>query len=61
MMDEVRANGGTIDVKMMSDALGIPVIPVSAAKGEGISDLIDKAYTQNKGENAKACANGRPS
>lgn len=43
MMDEVRANGGTIDVKMMSDALGIPVIPVSAAKGEGISDLIDKA------------------
>ena len=41
MMDEVRANGGTIDVKMMSDALGIPVIPVSAAKGEGISDLIE--------------------
>ena len=39
MMDEVRANGGTIDVKMMGDALGIPVIPVSAAKGEGISDL----------------------
>lgn len=43
MMDEVRANGGTIDVKMMSDALGIPVVPISAAKGEGVSDLIDKA------------------
>ena len=43
MMDEVRANGGTIDVKMMSDALGIPVIPISAAKGDGVSDLIDKA------------------
>ena len=43
MMDEIRSNGGTIDVKMMSDALGIPVIPISAAKGEGVSDLIDKA------------------
>ena len=43
MMDEVRANGGTIDVKMLSDALGIPVVPISAAKGEGISELINKA------------------
>lgn len=40
MMDEVRGNGGSIDVKAMSEALGIPVIPISAAKGEGIEDLI---------------------
>ncbi len=48
MMDEVRANGGTIDVKMLSDALGIPVVPVSAAKGEGISELISKALETAK-------------
>ncbi len=43
MMDEVRANGGTIDVKKLSDALGIPVIPISAAVGEGISELTAQA------------------
>ena len=37
MMDEVRANGGSIDVRKMSQALGIPVIPITAAKGEGVS------------------------
>ena len=37
MMDEVRANGGSIDVQKMSAALGIPVVPISAAKGEGVS------------------------
>lgn len=42
MMDEVRANGGTIDVGLMSESLGIPVVPISAAKGEGVSELIDK-------------------
>ena len=41
MMDEVRASGNSIHVKKLSDALGIPVIPISAAKGEGISDLLD--------------------
>lgn len=41
MMDEVRNNGGTIDIRSMSDALGIPVIPISAAKNEGISELTD--------------------
>ena len=55
MMDEVRANGGTIDVKMMSDALGIPVIPVSAAKGEGISDLIDKAVETARKQDKACC------
>ena len=45
MMDEVHANGGTVDVKKMSQALGIPVVPISAAKGEGVSELIDQAIT----------------
>lgn len=40
MMDEVRANGGTIDVAALSADLGIPVIAISAAKNEGIDDLI---------------------
>ena len=40
MMDEVRSNGGSIDVEEMSVRLGIPVIPISAAKDEGIEDLI---------------------
>lgn len=43
MMDEVRANGGSVDVKLMSEKLGVPVIPISAAKGEGVSELIDQA------------------
>lgn len=48
MMDEVRANGGTIDIKRMSAELGIPVIPISASKGEGVSELIDKAVSTAK-------------
>ena len=43
MMDEVRSNGGSIDVQKMSAALGIPVIPIAAAKGEGVSELVDQA------------------
>ena len=39
MMDEVRANGGTVDTVKLSELLGIPVVPISAAKGEGIADL----------------------
>lgn len=42
MMDEVRNNGGTIDVNLMSEELGIPVIPISAAKNEGIEELVTK-------------------
>ena len=38
MMDEVRENGGTIQVNRLEEALGIPVIPISAAKNEGIGD-----------------------
>ena len=40
MMDEVRGNGGTIDIAAMEEALGVPVVPISAAKNEGIEDLI---------------------
>ena len=43
MMDEVRANGGTIDVQKLSEDLGIPVVPITAAKGEGVSELMDQA------------------
>lgn len=43
MMDEVRNNGGTINVERMSEALGIPVVPISAAKNEGIEELVQAA------------------
>ena len=42
MMDEVRNNGGTIDIKGLSERLGIPVLPISAAKNEGIDELVAK-------------------
>ena len=41
MMDEVWANGGSIRVNEMEALLGLPVVPISAAKGEGIQELID--------------------
>lgn len=40
MMDEVRGNGGTIDIGKMEEALGVPVVAISAVKNEGIEDLI---------------------
>lgn len=43
MMDEVRSNGGTIKIHEMSEDLGIPVVPISAGKNEGIAELIDVA------------------
>mgnify|MGYP005791705697 FL=1 len=43
MMDEIRANGGTILVNRLEELLGIPVVPISAAKNEGIDELIDHA------------------
>ena len=43
MMDEVRANGGTIDINGMEAMLGVPVIPISAAKNQGVHELIDHA------------------
>ena len=43
MMDEVRSNGGSINTTELSRLLGIPVIPISAAKNEGIQELVDNA------------------
>ena len=43
MMDEVRGNGGTIDVQQMSEDLGIPIVPISASRNEGIDELVDQA------------------
>lgn len=43
MMDELRDNGGSIHVNEIEDLLGIPVIPISAAKNEGINELIEHA------------------
>ena len=43
MMDEVRGNGGTIHINEMENMLGIPVVPISAAKNEGIDELVGHA------------------
>lgn len=43
MMDEVRVNGGTIKIAMLKEELGVPVIPISANKNEGVSELIERA------------------
>ena len=48
MMDEVSANGGTIDVRGMSKALGIPVVPISAVKNQGVEELIRTAVATAK-------------
>ena len=50
MMDELRGNGGSIDVRKMSEALGAPVVPISAAKNEGIAELVETLLktAQNK-------------
>ena len=43
MMDEVRASGNSIDIAKLSDELGVPVVPISAGKNEGIDELIEVA------------------
>lgn len=43
MMDEVRANGGTIKIKALEEELGVPVVPISASKNEGVAELIELA------------------
>ena len=40
MMDEVRSNGGSINIKKMSEQLGIPVLPISAIKNEGVAESV---------------------
>ncbi len=41
MMDEIESSGGSVDTKKMSELLGVPVVPISAMRGEGISELKD--------------------
>ncbi|MCR5701774.1 MAG: ferrous iron transport protein B [Lachnospiraceae bacterium] len=52
MMDEVRENGGSIDVNRMEQMLGVPVVPISAAKNQGVDELVEHAlhvaYYQEK-------------
>ena len=43
MMDEVVDNGGSVDVKGMEEMLGVPVVPISAMKNQGVQELIEKA------------------
>ncbi|MBQ6363403.1 MAG: ferrous iron transport protein B [Lachnospiraceae bacterium] len=43
MMDEVTSNGGSIDVNAMEAQLGVPVVPISAAKNMGVAELVDHA------------------
>lgn len=43
MMDEVTANGGAIDVNLLESLLGVPVVPISAARNEGIGELVEHA------------------
>ncbi len=63
MMDEVKANGGSIRVNEMEAMLGIPVVPISAAKDEGIDELVDHAlhvaqYQERPGRPDFCDANG---
>ncbi|WP_010243352.1 ferrous iron transport protein B [Acetivibrio cellulolyticus] len=62
MMDEVRGNCGAIDIKGISKRLGIPVLPISAAKNEGITEVIDSIIQVSKNkiypEKIDYCANG---
>ncbi len=43
MMDEIRTNGGSIKISKLSDEFGVPVIPISASRNEGVDELIEKA------------------
>jgi len=43
MMDEMTGNGGTVDINRMEDMLGVPVVPISAAKNEGVDELVNHA------------------
>ena len=43
MMDEMTGNGGTVDINRMEDMLGVPVIPISAAKNQGVDELVNHA------------------
>lgn len=54
MMDEVRAGGGSVDIQKISRLLGVPVVPISAAKGEGVSELADRMVETAKARHLSA-------
>ena len=54
MMDEMRGNGGSVNINRMEALLGIPVVPISASKGEGIEELVDHALHVAKYQEAPA-------
>ena len=54
MMDEVRAGGGSVDIQKISRLLGVPVVPISAAKGEGVSELADRMVETAKARHLPA-------
>ena len=59
MMDELRGNGGSVDINQMENMLGVPVVPISAAKNEGIDELVEHAlhiaYYQERPETDDFC------
>lgn len=54
MMDEVQANNGSVDIISMSSALGIPVVPISAVKKQGLSELVEQAVDTARRRKAPA-------
>ena len=50
MMDELTGNGGSIDVQKLSGRLGIPVVPICAATGDGVEELVDEAVRAADGK-----------
>ena len=60
MMDEVTAGGGTIDVKGMSQALGIPVVPISAVKNQGVDELVKVAVQTARPRRCLRCTTSAP-
>ncbi len=64
MMDEVRENGGYIDINTMEEMLGVPVVPISASKNEGVDELVTHAVHvaqyQEKPEVTDFCEDDSP-
>jgi len=60
MMDEVQANNGSIDIQHLKEALGIPVVPISAIKKKGLAELteqaVDTVHSRNKPERIDFCS-----
>jgi ferrous iron transport protein B len=60
MMDEVQANNGSIDIQRMREVLGIPIVPISATKKQGLSELMEQAveavHNQNRPERIDFCS-----